>query len=273
MKHARACTALSLALAAPAFVAAATIDVEVSNFKYTPNQVNIQVGDTVRWTNSGGFHNVRADNDAFGNEASMANWTFSHTFTSAGDFPYYCEVHSQPGGDINVGMNGLVRVAGGPPPFAINQGIAGSWFNPATSGQGFLIDILPDIRFLFVAWFTYEKATPPSAAPWVPPKIGVPEHRWMTASGNYTDNVATLNLYSSRGGVFNAPQTVTTSQVGTMTMTFTDCSTGSISFSIPGENISAVIPISRGTTGMAAYCRSLIPAQSSVAGENGAEGE
>lgn len=259
MNHVRACVRLLLAFIAPTLCLAATIDVDVSSFRYTPNQVTIQVGDTVRWSNSGGFHNVRADDGSFGNAASQANWTYSHTFTAAGDFPYYCEVHSAPGGDINFSMNGVVHVeSAAPSPFAINQGIAGSWYNPATGGQGFLIDLLPDRKFLFVAWFTYEKATASLLAP--EPKIGVAEQRWMTASGNYVGDVATLTLYSSRNGLFNAVRPVTTSPVGTMTMTFSDCSTGSITFDIPGEGVSGVIPISRPTIGMAEYCRALAAA-------------
>lgn len=242
-----------------AFAARAdTIDVAVSSFRFTPNDITINVGDTVRWTNTGGFHNVRADDDAFGNSSSASAWVFTHTFTSAGDVRYYCEEHSSPGQNINTNMNGIVRVqATEPPPFAINQGIAGSWFNPATSGQGFLIDLLPEFNFMFVAWFTYEKPAAPAMAGG--PKIGAPEHRWMTASGNYTGNVATLTLFSSRNGVFNDPATVTTSPVGTMSLNFENCSKGTITFDIPGEGVSGVIPISRQTTGMAAYCRSLIP--------------
>ncbi len=246
---------------------AATIDVAVSSFRYTPNSVTINVGDTVRWTNTGGFHNVKADNGSFGNAASSSAWTFSHTFTAAGDVPYFCEVHSSPGGNINTSMNGLVRVQSAPAPaFAINQGIGGSWLNPATGGQGFLIDLLPDLNFMFVAWFTYEKALAPSAL--VPtPKVGVPEHRWMTASGVYAGNPAVLPLYVTSGGLFDNGKPVTTTQVGTMSVNFTDCSNATVTYNIPAENLTATIPISRQTTGMAAYCRSLIPAAISASSE------
>ena len=41
------------------------------------------------------------------------------------------------------------------------HGLTGSWFNPATSGQGFEIEVFPDLigtgqRFLFGGWFTYD---------------------------------------------------------------------------------------------------------------------
>lgn len=246
---------------------AATIEVAVSNFRYTPNDVTINVGDTVRWTNNGGLHNVRADDGSFSNPVSSSAWTFSRTFTAAGDFAYFCEIHSTAGGDINTSMNGVIRVrSAGPPPLVINQGLGGSWFNPATGGQGFLIDLLPDLNFMFVAWFTYEKALQPSA--FLPaPKVGVPEHRWMTASGIYTGNPAVLPLYVSSGGLFDNGKPVTTTAVGTMTLNFTDCSNGTVTYNIPAENLTATVPISRQTTGMAAYCRSLIPASRNASSE------
>ena len=37
----------------------------------------------------------------------------------------------------------------------INYGLSGSWYEPATSGQGFVIDILPLNNLLAAYWFTY----------------------------------------------------------------------------------------------------------------------
>ncbi|MBP6078585.1 MAG: hypothetical protein KA505_07240 [Xanthomonadales bacterium] len=258
---------LAWSILASAAASAATIDVDVSSFRYTPNSVTIHVGDTVRWTNSGGFHNVRADDGSFGNTASSSLWSFSHTFNSVGEFGYFCQVHSSAGADIATNMNGIVQVlAAEPPPFVINQGLGGSWFNPATGGQGFLIDLLPENKFMFVAWFTYDKAAVPALAP-IDAKIGAPDQRWMTASGLYNGKVAPLTLYVTRGGLFNNGQAVTTTPVGTMTLDFTDCSNATITYDIPGEGVSGVIPISRQTTGMAAYCRSLQAAPAATAAE------
>lgn len=252
-------------------IAAATIDVDVVNFRYTPNDVTINVGDTVRWTNSGGQHNVWADNDSFGNEISFSNWTFSHTFNSAGDFRYYCQAHSAPGADININMNGIIRVrAAEPPAFVINQGIPGSWFNPATSGSGLLIDVASDPKFMFVAWFTYEKAQVPGAVgAQVPmPKVGSPENRWMTAGGSWDGNTANLTLFKSSGGIFDNGATVTTAAVGTLTLTFADCAHATASYNIPGESLSGTFPISRSSTlGMAVLCQSLVPAAADTPGD------
>jgi hypothetical protein len=65
----------------------------------------------VIWTNQGGQHNVASDQPGLfrsGNPA-FAPWTFIHTFTSAGEFRYHCEVH----GGVGFGMSGIVRVQDG----------------------------------------------------------------------------------------------------------------------------------------------------------------
>lgn len=89
-------------------IAQTTHDVTVANFSFTPSQLTIQVGDIVRWTNSGGFHNVVADDNSFtSGAASTINWVYEHTFNSPGSNPYYCSVHGGPGG---VGMSGVITV-------------------------------------------------------------------------------------------------------------------------------------------------------------------
>ena len=110
---------LSLALvalmAAPAALAQTTHDVGITGFSFTPPNLEINVGDTVTWTNDGGFHNVSATTaqypgnpEGFRNgDPSSALWTFSHTFSIAGEYGYHCEVHGAPG----AGMFGTITVA------------------------------------------------------------------------------------------------------------------------------------------------------------------
>lgn len=82
-----------------------TYDVTVQNFSFSPQSQTIFVGDIVKWTNTSGTHNVRAnDNSFYSGPAAPAPWTFSHTFTTAGDFPYYCEPH------LSMGMTGTIIV-------------------------------------------------------------------------------------------------------------------------------------------------------------------
>ncbi len=85
---------------------------------FAPASLNIQVGDTVTWTNVGGFHNVAANDSSFrcaegcdgeggdGNPSSSA-WSFSRTFDSPGVIGYVCELHSPTmAGEVIVGGGG-----------------------------------------------------------------------------------------------------------------------------------------------------------------------
>ncbi|HEY0592254.1 MAG TPA: plastocyanin/azurin family copper-binding protein [Thermoanaerobaculia bacterium] len=96
-------------LLAAGTAAAATHDVEVIDNSFAPSLLTISVGDSVRWTNTGNFpHNVKADNNSFrSGNASSGAWTFTHTFTTAGEFRYFCELHGAPGG---IGMSGMIMV-------------------------------------------------------------------------------------------------------------------------------------------------------------------
>jgi plastocyanin len=82
-----------------------THDVTVQNFSFSPQTLTITTGDVVRWTNISGTHNVRANDDSFYfGPAAPAPWEFTHTFTTTGDFPYYCEPH------LSMGMTGTIIV-------------------------------------------------------------------------------------------------------------------------------------------------------------------
>ena len=103
-------TLLGLAILTGAGAAsAATVDVTIVGSGFSPSTVNIQVGDTVRWTNNtGATHDVRADDGSFTGPAGTS-WTFSHTYSTPGSFGFYCNFHGFPGG----GMAGTVMVASG----------------------------------------------------------------------------------------------------------------------------------------------------------------
>jgi len=89
--------------------------VEVSSNEFTPENLTIQVGETVEWRNTGGFHNVNGttetypDNpEGFGNgNASSAAWTYQFTFTVPGVYDYQCDPH------VTVGMVGTITVESG----------------------------------------------------------------------------------------------------------------------------------------------------------------
>jgi len=85
--------------------------VEVLNNVFVPEDITIELGETVVWTNTSGFHNVNGTQGTFpnnpvgfGNGAASENWTYAHTFTIAGTYDYQCDPH------VGLGMVGTVTV-------------------------------------------------------------------------------------------------------------------------------------------------------------------
>ena len=83
--------------------------VQVGNNFFNPEILTVQVGETVEWFNSGGFHNVNGDlvgnPESFGNgNPSSDPWTYEFTFTEPGVYNYQCDPHA------GVGMVGTITV-------------------------------------------------------------------------------------------------------------------------------------------------------------------
>lgn len=78
---------------------------------FSPSTVTVSPGEAVIW-NFQAFHTSTSDT-ATGpevwNSGFLSSGTFSHTFQTPGTYPYYCQVHSVPGGTV---MNGAVQVLG-----------------------------------------------------------------------------------------------------------------------------------------------------------------
>jgi len=146
----------------------------------------------------------------------------------------------------------------------INAGHAGAWFNPETSGQGQFIDVQPDDAepdnvqsanvepdavklespVMFISWFTFTDAA--SANPF--------EQRWFTAQGNYSGNIAELELFETLGGRFDDPQAVTTIPVGAVTLSFSDCGQGQMTYSLDEEELQGTFPLTRVIPGSGNVC-------------------
>jgi beta-glucanase (GH16 family) len=146
---------------------------------------------------------------------------------------------------------------GEPSAVNINAGFNDAWYNPATNGQGFLMTVYPDVKQMFVAWFTYDVERPAGD---VEAMLGEPGHRWVTAQGPYSGDTATLTMYVTEGGVFDAADPAPStdgSGVGTMTIEFSDCTQGLITYQMTSPNVSGEIPIQRIVGDNVALCESL----------------
>ena len=141
-------------------------------------------------------------------------------------------------------------------PFEINAGLNDTWHYPGTMGQGFFISVYPDCDTVMVGWLTFDTELPDER---VTAKLGDPGQRWLTAQGSYTGNRAELTVYSSSGGLFNmSPPTVQNEPIGSLELQFEDCSTGSITYSLPGINEFGSISIQRIAPDNVAACESHI---------------
>ena len=76
-------------------------NVAVASFAFTPSALNVEVGDTVFWTNTNGTHNVNgsmttfpSNPDSFGSGTASSGWTYSFVFTIAGSYDYQCDPHA-----------------------------------------------------------------------------------------------------------------------------------------------------------------------------------
>lgn len=103
--------AVLLLLSIPFSASAATMDVSITDYAFSPRTVKVKRGDTVRWVNrSDTQHTATSGKDG----SPDGRWTskrlnkgeaFSHTFNDGGSFEYYCEPHAafQMKGRIEVG--------------------------------------------------------------------------------------------------------------------------------------------------------------------------
>jgi len=94
----------------------ATVNVDVGpngSMSFSPNPVSINAGDIVQWNWKSSPHSVTAGSPSnptgeFDSGIHNAPFTFTHTFSAAGSFSYYCTFH----GAV---MSGAVQVAAASP--------------------------------------------------------------------------------------------------------------------------------------------------------------
>ena len=81
---------------------AQTIAVSIDNFTFTPVEVKVKVGDTVTWTNHDDIPHTVVSAGKFRSKTLDTDDKFSFTFTTAGDYKYFCSLHPH--------MTGMIKV-------------------------------------------------------------------------------------------------------------------------------------------------------------------
>ena len=96
----------------PGQASAEEVEVRIDNFTFAPQQLTVQVGTTVTWTNEDDIpHNiVSSARGAFKSKVMDTEGKYSFTFTNPGSFEYFCALHPH--------MKGTIVVEGTPGPKA-----------------------------------------------------------------------------------------------------------------------------------------------------------
>jgi plastocyanin len=85
----------------------AAVAVAIDGHAYAPAAITIAAGATVTWKNADDtVHNVVADDRSFRSGALDTGDSYAHTFTTPGEYTYYCSLHPYMTGKI------IVRPAG-----------------------------------------------------------------------------------------------------------------------------------------------------------------
>jgi plastocyanin len=75
--------------------------VTIDNFTFTPKEITVAVGTTVKWVNHDDIpHTVVEKNTTFRSKALDTDDSYSFTFASAGSFDYFCGLHPHMVGKI-----------------------------------------------------------------------------------------------------------------------------------------------------------------------------
>jgi plastocyanin len=93
------------AMLAAAAVAAqdATNVITIDNFTFTPPELTVAVGTTVKWVNHDDIPHLVVNKDkAFRSKALDTDDSYSYTFASAGTFGYFCGLHPHMVGKVIV---------------------------------------------------------------------------------------------------------------------------------------------------------------------------
>jgi hypothetical protein len=112
--------------------------------------------------------------------------------------------------------------------------MSGSWFEPATSGQGMQLTVQPGGIF-FAPWFTFD----PAGASDDPGK-----QRWFTIQGSLAgarNGVATLPIVQTIGGAFDSVPTNNMYSVGSATITMLACDRAKVDYRYDDNDLAAAM--------------------------------
>lgn len=197
---------------------------------------------------AGIFHDVTVQSSGVANcsvtTPSLCNNSLASPTSLAGGLPGYSV---GTGYDLATGL-GSLDVAGlfsqwnsaGTTVNLNQEGLSGSWGNSATQSQGVVMTVYQDNiaaghGTLFGGWFTFDVTAAGG-------------RRWYTIQGDVTTAAAsaTIPIYATVGGAFDSPLATTSTAVGHVTLSFSDCTHGSMAYVFTdGSGRTGTAPLSR----------------------------
>jgi len=78
------------------------VAVHIDNFVFEPAQLTVKAGQTVTWTNRDDIPHTVVCAGKFRSKTMDTDGTYSFTFTSAGEYKYFCSLHPHMTGVIKV---------------------------------------------------------------------------------------------------------------------------------------------------------------------------
>jgi plastocyanin len=115
--------------ACPLASQAAVANVSVGDDFFSPANITNNVNDQVKWTWTGfNSHSTTSNTGLWDSGINGNGFTYSHTFSAAGSFPYHCTIHSFMTGSITV------QAANVPPSVAITAPTNGATFAAPWTG-------------------------------------------------------------------------------------------------------------------------------------------
>ena len=76
--------------------------VTIDNFTFSPVELKVKVGDTVTWTNHDDIPHAVVSAGKYRSRTLDTDDSFSFTFTTAGDYTYFCSLHPHMTGTVKV---------------------------------------------------------------------------------------------------------------------------------------------------------------------------
>ena len=145
------------------------------------------------------------------------------------------------GGLVRPGAPALAASTSAAAPDVDQQGLTGAWYDASTSGQGFMIEVIPDQSLIVGAWYTYDTSAG-----------GVETQRWYTFSGAISSGAsnAVVTIYQTTGGNFATTPVTHAVAAGTATLTFASCATATFVFTL-NDGRSGAISLTRGLASVA----------------------